>query len=269
LPAYLHELLPALDAARFACDVLIVDDGSGPDEAGYLRDLTETLRPAHPRLLPPLCLDENRGKGGAVRAGWELAVDCDWVGFVDADGAVPVREVIRLLTFASIVAPPTAIFGSRVRMLGRRVERSALRHWSGRFFAFLVALTVSSRVYDSQCGVKFLPAAALRHIAPWLREVGFCFDVEILAALETAGVRIEEVPIDWTDTPGSKVRLLRDTFRMALALLRISHRRRSWMSLKAPASPPIKPWNIGTTGPSSISSSPASVPLAPSRQGAA
>jgi hypothetical protein len=182
---------------------------------------------------------------------------------------VPVREVIRLLTFATVASPPAAIFGSRVRMLGRRVERSTLRHWSGRFFAFLVALTVSARVYDSQCGVKFLPASALRRIAPWLRETGFCFDVEILAALETAGVRIEEVPIDWTDTPGSKVRLLRDTFRMAHALLRIARRRRSWMSLKAPTLPPLRPWAIGTTGPSSTFSSIESARLARSRQGAA
>jgi glycosyltransferase involved in cell wall biosynthesis len=266
LPAYLHELLPGLDRARIDCEVLIVDDGSTPNEAGYIRDLADTLRPAHPRLLAPLCLDENRGKGGAVRAGWELAEDRDWVGFVDADGAVPVREVIRLLTLAMISTPPAAIFGSRVRMLGRRVERSTLRHWSGRFFAFLVAITVSSRVYDSQCGVKFLPAAALRRIAPWLRETGFCFDVEILAALETAGLRIEEVPIDWTDAPGTKVRLLRDTFRMAHALLRIAHRRRSWMSLKAPTSHPIRPWATGTIGRNSISSSIGSARLAPSHR---
>jgi dolichyl-phosphate beta-glucosyltransferase len=269
LPAYLHELLPGLARARLDCDVLIVDDGSEPNEAGYIRDLVATLQPAHPHLLPPLCLDENRGKGGAVRAGWALAEECDWVGFVDADGAVPVREVIRLLTLATISTPPAAIFGSRVRMLGRRVERSTLRHWTGRFFAFLVSVTVSSRVYDSQCGVKFLPTAALHRIAPWLRETGFCFDVEILAALETAGLRIEEVPIDWIDTPGSKVRLLRDTLRMAHALLRIAHRRRSWMSSKAPTSLPIKPWNTGTTGPNLTSSSIESASLVRSRRDAA
>lgn len=269
LPAYLHELLPALDAARLDCEVLIVDDGSSAEEAGYVRDLAETLRPAHPRLWPTLCLDTNRGKGGAVRAGWELGEDYEWVGFVDADGAVPVREVVRLLTFALSSSPPAAVFGSRVRMLGRRVERSTLRHCTGRFFAFLVSVTVSSRVYDSQCGVKFLPGAALRRITPWLRETGFCFDVEILAALETAGLRIEEVPIDWTDTPGTKVRLLRDTFRMAHALLRIARRRRSWMSLKAPTSHPIRPLVIGTIGQNSTSSSHESAPLARSHRGAA
>lgn len=269
LPGYLRELLHGLDRARLECDVLVVDDGSTAEEASFVRDLCETLQPVHPRLRAPLCLDENRGKGGAVRAGWELADGCDWVGFVDADGAVPVREVIRLLHVAMGSQPPAAIFGARVRMLGRRVERSTLRHCTGRFFAFLVSLTVSSRVYDSQCGVKFLPTAALCRIGPWLRETGFCFDVEILAALEAAGVPIQEVPIDWTDTPGTKVRLLRDTLRMAHALLRISRRRRSWMSLKAPTSHPTRPLVIGTIGPSSSSSSIESAPLAHSRPGGA
>jgi glycosyltransferase involved in cell wall biosynthesis len=269
LPAYLHELLPALDRSGFDCEVLIVDDGSSSEEAAYIRDIAETFRPAHPRLREPLCLDANLGKGGAVRAGWALAEDCDWVGFVDADGAIPVREVIRLLRQAQISHPPAVIFGSRVKMLGRRVERSTLRHWSGRFFAFLVSVTISPRVYDSQCGFKLLPAAALRRIGPWLREDGFSFDVEILAALEVAGIPIQEVPIDWTDTPGTKVRLFRDTWRMARALLRISHRRRSWTSLKAPTSWPTRPWTIGTIEPSSNSSLPASAPLARSRRGAA
>ena len=269
LPAYLRALLPGLDRAHFDCDVLIVDDGSSPDEAQCMRDLVTVMRNTHPRLLPPLRLEENRGKGGAVRAGWEAGAGYDWVGFVDADGAVSEREVVRLIGLAFASQPPAAIFGSRVKMLGRRVERSAVRHWTGRFFALLVSLSVSPRVYDSQCGIKLLPAAALRRIQPWLRETGFSFDVEILAALEVAGVPITEVPIDWLDTPGTKVRLFRDTVRMAHALLRISRRRRTWTSLKAPTSLPTRPLVIGTIGPSSISSSSESATLAHSARDAA
>ena len=262
LPAYLRALLAGLDRSGLDCHVLVVDDGSGADEVGYVDDLAEMLRPLHSRLLEPLCLGTNRGKGGAVRAGWDAAEDYDWVGFVDADGSISEREVVRLVALAATSQKPVTIFGSRIKMLGRRVERSTLRHWSGRFFAFLVGRTVSARVYDSQCGIKLLPISALRRIQPWLRESGFCFDVEILAALEVVGLPILEVPIDWVDTPGTKVRLFRDTLRMAFALLRISHRRRSWMSLKAPTSLPTRPLVIGTIVPSSTSSSSASVPSA-------
>ena len=96
LPAYLHELLPALDAARLDCEVLIVDDGSSAEEAGYLCDLAERLRPAHPRLLPPFCLDANRGKGGAVKAGL-VASRADFRFLCDADLSMPPAELPRFL----------------------------------------------------------------------------------------------------------------------------------------------------------------------------
>jgi len=228
LPAFLADLLPALDRAALAADVLVVDDGSGSEEQTHLKKTFENLR-AHPRLLEPLCLAQNRGKGGAVRAGWEKATaDHDWIGFVDADGAIPATEVCRLLQLASSSAAPTAIFGSRIRMLGKTIERSGLRHLSGRLFAFLVGMTITPLIYDSQCGIKLIPMAIYRRIVAWLQEDGFCFDVELLAGLLAARVPVIEVPIDWTDRPGSKVSLFRDTARMFLGVRRIKERRTSW-----------------------------------------
>ena len=229
LPPFLAALLEHLDHRALAAEVLVVDDGSGPDEQRRLAEIATRLRPRHPRLLEPLCLAQNRGKGGAVRAGWARATAAhDWVGFVDADGAVPATEVGRLLALAFASAGPTAIFGSRIRMLGRHIERDILRHLSGRVFASLVGRTISPEIYDSQCGLKLLPAAVYRRIAAGLAEDGFCFDVEILAALLTAGAPIIEVPIDWADQPGSKVSLVRDALRMFLGVRRIHARRATW-----------------------------------------
>jgi dolichyl-phosphate beta-glucosyltransferase len=177
--------------------------------------------------LEPLFLDANRGKGGAVRAGWDTAMsEHDWVGFVDADGAISASEVCRLLQLASSSPPDTAWFGSRVRMLGKTIERSALRHLSGRVFATLVGLSITPAVYDSQCGIKFVPTAAYRRVASWLREDGFCFDVELLAALLDAGIAVVEEPIDWRDQPESRVSFWRDAWRMFLGVRRIRARRK-------------------------------------------
>ena len=229
LPPFLAKLLAHLDRAALATDVLVVDDGSGTDEQRHLADLAARLRPKHPRLLEPLCLAQNRGKGAAVRAGWERATaEHDWVGFVDADGAIPANEVTRLLHLAFAAAEPAAIFGSRIRMLGRQIERDARRHLIGRLFASLVGMTITPLVYDSQCGIKLVPTAVYRRIVAWLVEDGFCFDVELLAAILAARAPVIEVAIDWTDRPGSKVSLIRDPARMFLGLRRIRGRRASW-----------------------------------------
>jgi glycosyltransferase involved in cell wall biosynthesis len=229
LPPFLAELLASLDRADLPADVLVVDDGSGLDEQQRLAEVAAKLRPQHARLLDPLCLAQNRGKGGAIRAGWEkAAAEYDWVGFVDADGAIPATEVCRLLQLAFDSTEPSAIFGSRIRMMGKQIERSGLRHLSGRLFAFVVGMTITPLIYDSQCGIKLIPAAIYRRIVAWLAEDGFCFDVELLAALLAARAPVVEVPIDWTDRPGSKVSLFRDTTRMFLGVRRIKQRSSSW-----------------------------------------
>ena len=241
LPHYLRALTKALSEAHLACDVLVVDDGSGPEEVESLRRLFAEVSPGYPGLIPPLFLEKNRGKGGAVRAGFDRGHSHDWLGFVDADGSIPPAEVCRLLGMVAGGAnKERALFASRVKMLGRRVERSAVRHLCGRLFAFLVGLKIALDIYDSQCGFKLIPRKAYFRIAPWLEENGFCFDVELLAALLAVKVTVEEVPIDWIDCPGSKVSLLRDSWRMIHGIIRIKNRSNAWTSSNANNSLPAK-----------------------------
>lgn len=148
---------------------------------------------------------------------------------MDADGAISAREVGRVLTLLSAQTDKnTALFASRVKLRGRSLERSLARHISGRVFATLVGLFIDPHVYDSQCGFKLVPASAYRTIREHLCERGFVFDVELLAALNHFRYPVEEVPIDWSDIPGSKVSFLRDSFRMFVALRTIASRAKTW-----------------------------------------
>lgn len=263
LPVFLAELCAAMEAAGGVA-VLVVDDGSGADEAAALRAEVERLRAPHDCLLPLLELPENLGKGGAVYAGWaRAAAEAHWLGFVDADGSCPAGEVARLIelaregagrrahgaertaqeaagrmpaphllgqdaqaTQAAQVAP--ALIASRVKMLGRRVERQLKRHLLGRVYATLVSQMLDIPVYDSQCGLKIVPRAAYEAVAGRLTIHGFAFDVDLIVALLDHGTPVVEEPIDWHEVPGGKVRLLRDSWRMARDIWRIRQGRRSF-----------------------------------------
>lgn len=146
------------------------------------------------------------------------------MGFLDADGAVWVSEILRAQAWLGEQSGIDALFGSRVKMLGRHVERSWKRHLSGRIFATMVSELSGVPVYDSQCGMKLVRAAAYRRVAPFLQTEGFAFDVELLLLLMKLGCRVLEFPVDWRDVPGSKVRLLRDSWLMAREVLRIQKR---------------------------------------------
>lgn len=223
--------VPELCAALTSCggvSLLIVEDGGGAEEQERMSRLVEGWRSQHPFLMPPMLLRENVGKGGAIYAGWEKNTTAGWLAFVDADGSVPPAEVVRLIHHArGEGAAPRAIFASRVKMLGRRIDRLFTRHLLGRIYATLVSELLHIPVYDSQCGLKLIPSAAFEKARPLLTVPGFAFDAELLLALLRTGCDVIETPIDWHETPGGKIRLVRDSMRMARDILCIRARSRS------------------------------------------
>lgn len=113
-------------------------------------------------------------------------------------------------------------------MLGRHVDRLLKRHLLGRVYATLVSELLQVPVYDSQCGLKMVPRAAFEKVADRLVVKDFAFDVELMVALLDTDCEISEVPIDWHETPGGKVNLLKDSWRMAGDVWRIRQRRGIW-----------------------------------------
>ena len=170
-------------------------------------------------------LPVNVGKGGAVYAGWDLDHQSEWLGLLDADGSIPPHEVLRLFSLLQQDDAPDAFFASRCKILGRTVQRSWLRHICGRLFATLVACSTGIPVYDSQCGFKLVRRKCYEAVRSRLREKKFAFDVELLVALRQSGATIIEVPIDWSDVPGSKLHFLRDTAQMFAAVIGMRRRR--------------------------------------------
>ena len=135
--------------ASLRVTALVVDDGSREREAARQRQAVdaaaEALRGAGaPHDIRYLRADRNRGKGASIRWGWSQAdPDADWLGFIDADGALPAREYWRVAAGLPD-ATADAVCGSRIRMAGHTVERSVFRHLQGRVFATAVEETVPS-----------------------------------------------------------------------------------------------------------------------------
>jgi glycosyltransferase involved in cell wall biosynthesis len=208
-------------------EVLVSDDGSQESEREALRRVVREAQArvggGGPLIRDPLFTENNTGKGGAVLRGWDASPEADVLAFADADGAVGVDEIVRVeASFRS--GDYDALFANRVKMLGRTVERSLKRHLSGRVFATLVSNVAQIPAYDTQCGLKLVRRAAFEKIRPFQETVGFAFDVELCLLLLKFGFRVIEFPVDWRDVPGSKVSLVRDSWRMAREVFRIRRR---------------------------------------------
>jgi glycosyltransferase involved in cell wall biosynthesis len=210
--------------------ILVSDDGSTQVERERLAGLIDAVQQKQPHggpvFLDPLFTPRNTGKGGAILRGWDRSGGADLLAFADADGAVSAAEILRAEAFFRLPEAVTAdvLFASRVKMLGRTVERSLKRHLSGRVFATLVSIVGRVPAYDTQCGLKILRRSAFEKIRSHQQSLGFAFDVELCLLLRKFGCPIIEFPVDWSDIPGSKVSLLRDSTRMAREVFKIRHR---------------------------------------------
>jgi len=61
------------------------------------------------------------------------------------------------------------------------------------------------RFSDGQCGFKAVRRDAAEQLLPLVEDTGWFFDTELLVLGEQAGLRIDEVPVDWVDDPDSRV----------------------------------------------------------------
>jgi glycosyltransferase involved in cell wall biosynthesis len=231
LPPLLSALADiALAEPAPATEILVVDDGSEAEEvererAAVIAAGEKLERAGAPHRVRFVAAPRNEGKGAAIRRGWaEADPGATWLGFLDADGAVRAREAWRLVRMTASAEDLDVLSGTRVLMAGRQIERSLYRHLQGRVFATLVERSFQLGFYDTQCGVKLVRSDLLRPLLPVLRETRWLLDVELLALLGQAGARMREVPIDWSDPGGSKVRPGLDALKMALGLWRIRRR---------------------------------------------
>jgi dolichyl-phosphate beta-glucosyltransferase len=218
LPPYLSSIVAYLESRGGPSEIIVVDDGSQDGTAAAVLALTTGC--PFLRLIP---LGRNKGKGFAVRTGM-LAAKGDLRLFCDADGATPIGELHRLERALS--GEIDILIGSRaIRSTECRVEGTLHRKYIGFIYNCLVRLLAVRGFYDTQCGFKLFRGAAADKLFAAQTLAGFGFDAEVLFLARKWGYTIREVPVNWQDQPGGKVRVFRDSARMFFDLVKL---RRSW-----------------------------------------
>ncbi len=220
IPVYNHEgplrkIVQRLAHAAWPC--ILVDDGSEPVCAEVVRALA-----SEHAWVESVRLQDNQGKGGAVKAGLLLA---QRRGFshalqIDADGQHDLNDLEKFLAAAQ--AHPAAV------IIGRPVFDDSIPKL--RFYArylthvWVYINTLSLDIQDAMCGYRVYPVDdCVRLMQATRLEQRMAFDVEILVRLYWQGLAMVSIPthVGYPEDGISHFRGFEDNVRISLTHARL------------------------------------------------
>ena len=181
-------------------EVVIVDDCSTDGSAEIIRELHQE----HPETIYPILLDENQGKGNAIRTAIQAASG-DIAIIQDADLEYNPSDYANVLK-PILHGDADVVYGSR---FAARAERRVLyfRHTlANRFLTFMSNWFTDLNLTDMETCYKAFRLQVVKTIP--LRSKGFGIEPELTAKFAKRKLRIFEVPISYygrTYAEGKKI----------------------------------------------------------------
>jgi putative flippase GtrA len=216
LHSYLQKQFP------FSATITIADNASTDAtwaSAGRLAGELDDVRAIH--------LDE-RGRGRAVAQAW-LGSESEVVAYMDVDLSTDLDALLPLV--APLLSGHSDIsIGSRLAR-GASVVRGPKREVISRGYNMLLKVALGVGFGDAQCGFKAMRSEVAQVLLPAVENHAWFFDTELLVLAERAGLRIHEVPVDWTDDPDSRVNVVSTALEDIRGIWRVSRRLAAGWSL--------------------------------------
>ena len=200
LAASVERVLAHLQTLPWSYRITIADNASTDQTALIARRLS------HEHAAVSVVHLAEKGRGRALKKVWS-ASESDVLVYMDVDLSTDLSALLPLVAVLVSGHSDLAI-GSRLTR-SSRVERGPRRELISRGYNLLLRNTLRARFSDAQCGFKAIRRDAARELLPLIEDNEWFFDTELLVVAERAGLRIHEVPVDWTDDPDSSVDVLR------------------------------------------------------------
>ena len=210
------------DLGKTGFDVVIVDDGSGPEYAELFEQAAERLSGKSGRGVTLLIHDVNRGKGAALKTGLDFINNFmvirgeetqNVIVAVDADGQHLAVDALRAAHTAQ-GNPGTLVLGSRIL---NQTQSVPLRSRFGNAVTRQVfRLATGVPVYDTQTGLRAFTA----DLIPSLLAVSgdrYEYELNVLMDFAGRGIPIREIEIETVYLEGNKSShfdTVRDSYRI-------------------------------------------------------
>ena len=183
----------------------------------------ETVRGLGLPAVKVISYPQNQGKGCAVRTAM-LAASGEIRVFTDADLAYGTDVIGQIVNTFAETPSADLVIGSRNLSKEGYEGYTWYRRVVSKVYIRLLCMVGGFKLSDSQCGCKAFRGAAAEKIFSRCETNGYAFDFETLLWAGKYGLSIKETPVRVLVHGESKVRVLRDTWKMLRDLRRMKKR---------------------------------------------
>ncbi|MGB2735938.1 MAG: glycosyltransferase [Saprospiraceae bacterium] len=168
-------------------------------------------------------LDE-KGVGLALQTSWSQS-QAEIVGYMDLDLATDLSHLKEALVALS--SGQDIVYATRLHKKSIVKNRSLKRTWTSRVFNFILRKYFGVPISDGMCGFKFLKKEVYERLCEnGARSKGWFFSTELLVIATWLKLKIYELPVTWTDSAESHVRIIPLAWQYLKAMRRLKQNKR-------------------------------------------
>ena len=209
----LSELHHFLSSNFKTFEIIAVDDGSSDNSFSKITSLDLTG-------LTALKNESNLGKGAAIKKGVSQAQGACIV-FTDIDLPYDLKA-LKLMHSLVTERKFQMILGDRTLPGSNYLEQlEVTRKLGSIILRNVVRLVLTGEVYDTQCGLKAFERSFAKALFKLMRVHGFAFDIELIYLALKSHADIKKIPVRFTPSDTSSVRVLTHGTKVALDILQI------------------------------------------------
>ncbi len=180
---------------------IVISDNGSTDQT---RDIGENLARQNSRIK--YFRLQEKGVGLALQASWNQS-NAGIIGYMDLDLATDLKHFKETLT--NLNSGCELVYGSRLNKKSIVKGRSLKREFTSRCFNFIARNYLGVKFSDGMCGFKFMKREVYSKLySGGAQSKGWFFSTELLVVAEWLGLKVCELPVEWTDSEDSHVRIL-------------------------------------------------------------
>ena len=178
-------------ATELVDEIIVVDNNAAPGTEDEVRQ-TEAVLVHEPR----------QGYGYAIQRGLTEASG-DYLIVSEPDGTFAGRDVVKLLSYAEDC---DVVYGTRTHreFIWAGANMGWFLKWGNYFAAKLMEFSFNtSTLSDVGCTMRLITRPALQEVRPYFTVGGSAFGVEMMLVSLMRGLRVVQVPVNYTKRVGT------------------------------------------------------------------